>query len=115
MKRMLMLGLALLILAAHPVQAEEAVDAGDMARKAQNPLTAMVSLPFQYNWTRGMQPYDQTYSVLNLQPVIPFGLGEKWSLITRTILPLTSLPDGLQSINGLGATSLTGWFSPNPD
>ncbi len=84
-----------------------------LAEAAQNPLAAMISLPFQNNTTFGDNDGD-VLNVLNVQPVWPFTLSEEWNLITRTIIPQISAPNpnGGQ-INGLGDTSMTGWFSPS--
>jgi hypothetical protein len=50
---------------------------------------------------------------LNVQPVIPFP-GEKWNIITRTIIPVNSVPVGqTDSVFGIGDTSLSIFFSPN--
>ncbi len=70
----------------------------ELAKATQNPLATMISLPFQNNTNFGLGPNDRTQNVLNIQPVVPFGLGDNWNLITRTIAPLITQPD-------LGATS----------
>src|SRR4030095_12844003 len=51
---------------------------------------------------------------LNIQPVIPFSLGENWNLITRTILPYIYQEDriGTSSQSGLGDTLLSLFLSP---
>lgn len=58
-------------------------------------------------------PHNRNVNVLNIQPVIPL-LGGK--LITRTIIPIVSIPDftqekGMQS-SGLGDIVLTGFYVP---
>ena len=52
----------------------------------------MISLPFQNNTLFGVGPDDDVANVLNIQPVIPFTVGE-WNIINRTIAPLIYLPD----------------------
>lgn len=50
-----------------------AQDTGDLAKAAQNPVAAMISLPFQNNILFGVGPdEDDVANVLNIQPVIPF-------------------------------------------
>ena len=49
--------------------AEEEEEA--LAKKAQNPLANLISLPFQNNTSFGVGPLDRTQNVLNIQPVIP--------------------------------------------
>jgi hypothetical protein len=87
----------------------------DLAKATQNPLASMISLPFQNNTNFGIGPGDDTQNVLNIQPVLPFSLGEDWNLVTRTIVPVMSQPGfapGESRTNGLGDVTLTGWVSP---
>src|SRR6478735_6509013 len=64
----------------------------DLAAAAQNPVAAMYSLPFQNNVYGGAGPsHNATANVLNIQPVLPFTVGE-WNIISRTIAPLVYLP-----------------------
>ena len=63
-----------------------------LAAAAQNPVAAMISLPFQNNTFFGAGPnHDKTANVLNIQPVLPFTIGD-WNIISRTIAPLIALP-----------------------
>ena len=49
---------------------------------------------------------------LNIQPVVPYP-GEGWNVITRTIIPVNSVPVGeTDSVFGIGDTSFTAWLSP---
>ena len=93
-----------------------AQDDAELAKKTQNPLSDLISLPFQNNTSFGLGPNnDRVSNVLNIQPVIPIGLGEKVNLITRTIIPIVSLPDPTkesEAITGLGDILFTAWFSP---
>jgi hypothetical protein len=69
-----------------------AQDQADLAKAAQNPVAAMISLPFQNNTLFGVGPDDDVANVLNIQPVIPVTIGD-WNLINRTIVPVIYLPD----------------------
>ncbi|MBK4723286.1 hypothetical protein JJL56_31010 [Azospirillum sp. YIM DDC1] len=70
-----------------------AQESGDLAKAAQNPVAAMISLPFQNNTLFGVGPNDDgVANVLNVQPVIPVTVGG-WNLINRTIAPITHLSD----------------------
>lgn len=97
-----------------PQTDEDAAQAGALAKAAQNPIAAMVSLPFQYNVNSGVGEFERRQSVVNVQPVIPFKLGEGGAnLITRAIIPLTSIPIGeTDSVFGIGDIQWTGWYSP---
>ena len=83
-----------------------------LAKAAQNPLAALVSLPFQANFNNGFGEYDRMFFNLNIQPVVPFP-GERWNIISRTIIPVTSVPIGeLDSVFGIGDTSLSLFWTP---
>jgi hypothetical protein len=87
----------------------------DLAKQAQNPIANLISLPFQNNTNFYAGPEEGTQNVLNIQPVLPFSVGANWNLVTRTIFPVTSLPEstaGGQRTNGLGNTLFTAFFSP---
>jgi hypothetical protein len=87
----------------------------DLAQTAQNPVANVISLPFQNNANFNFGPLEKTQNILNIQPVIPFSLGEDWNLITRTILPVISQPalfPGDDRTYGLGDTVFTAFFSP---
>jgi hypothetical protein len=93
-------------------------DSHELAKKLQNPIASLISVPFQLNFDTGFGPKDADRATLNIQPVIPFSLNEEWNLITRTIVPVIyqdSLADGLSSDFGLGDTTQSFFFSPkNP-
>ena len=82
----------------------------EIAKASQNPLTAMYSLPIQNNTSFG----DETRNFANIQPVLPFDVGDDWTLVTRTIIPVVyngaAAPD--DSEWGVADTSVTGFFTP---
>lgn len=92
-------------------------DAVGLAKKLANPVAALISLPFQYNYDQNIGPLDKgSRSTLNIQPVIPFALGEDWNLISRTILPVISQNDivpGTSSQSGIGDIVQSLFFSPS--
>lgn len=67
-------------------------DATELAKKLQNPVADLISVPFQLNMNYDYGPENDTQSVLNIQPVVPVSLNAEWNLITRTIVPLVSQP-----------------------
>ena len=91
-------------------EAEEAA----LAKATQNPLAAMYSLPFQNNTTFGMGEFKRTQNVLNIQPVIPMGLGSKVNLINRIIIPVITQPSNTEdnSTTGVGDIVYYAWLSP---
>ena len=91
---------------------DHAAEQEDLAKTVQNPLASLVSLPFQANYNNGVGEHDRLFFNLNIQPVVPFP-GEKWNVITRTIIPVNSVPVGeTDSVFGIGDTSFSVFLSP---
>ena len=87
----------------------------DLARQSQNPVSDLISVPFQNNINFNLGPNDRTQNILNIQPVAPFHLTENWNLITRTIAPVIYQPDILDDSGGefgLGDINTTWFLSP---
>ena len=90
-------------------------DAAELAKKLSNPVSSLISVPLQNNWDAGVGTNDVTKYTLNFQPVIPISLGERWNLITRTIVPYVSFASpapGAPGAGGLGDTMQSFFFSP---
>ena len=108
--------MALASAAAVPAHAE--MSAEELAKLAQNPVGNLISVPFQNNTNLNFGPEKGTQNVLNIQPVIPISVNKDWNIITRTILPVISMPSlgpGIDSTNGIGDTVFTAFLSPaNP-
>ncbi len=91
-------------------------ESAELARAVQNPIADLISLPFQNNTNFDFGPRERTQNVLNIQPVIPFSLGEDWLAITRTIVPIVSQPSlgpGQDRKTGLGDIVFTAFLSPS--
>jgi hypothetical protein len=87
----------------------------ELAKKTQNPVADLISVPFQNNFNFSAGPKDATIYVLNVQPVIPLRLTEDWNLITRLITPIINQPslfEGGESAFGLGDINPTFFLSP---
>jgi hypothetical protein len=48
----------------------------DLAKKLQNPVASLISVPLQFNWDTGIGSEDVSRYTLNVQPVIPFSLNK---------------------------------------
>ncbi|HMU62918.1 MAG TPA: hypothetical protein PKA66_14130, partial [Gemmatimonadales bacterium] len=87
---------------AETTKAEAEAKATELAKAAQNPVANMNSIPVQFNWTTGGGLGDETQSVVNVQPVLPLPIDEKWNLISRTVVPFVSLPaGGIDRVTGI--------------
>jgi hypothetical protein len=90
-----------------------AQDADELAKQTQNPVSSLISVPLQGNWDFGLGDRDAVGSLLNIQPVMPFGISPSTNIILRVIMPLTSQPaSGGARVNGLGDIVATAFFSP---
>src|SRR5262249_12013629 len=72
---------------AQPTPPPSQAESQELAKQLSNPISSLVSLPFQFNWEQNVGPHDQTRFVLNVQPVMPFALNPKVNLIARVIVP----------------------------
>lgn len=95
-----------------------AEDEAELAKKLQNPIASLISVPLKLNWDTGIGPKNVDSYVLNIQPVVPVSISEDTNLIVRTIIPIikTEAPvSGLDSESGLGDVLQSFFFSPkNP-
>jgi len=99
-----------------PALAQEADGQSGLAQELTNPLASLLTIPFQMNYDSGIGPADDGWKLqTNIQPVLPFDLGEDWNLITRTIVPVIWQDDlypGAGSQFGLGDINLSLFASP---
>jgi hypothetical protein len=94
---------------------ESEQSATDLAKKTQNPIADLISVPFQYNTFFETGPKGKTQNVLLVQPVIPMTLNDDWNFIARPIIPFIEQPPltAAQHRNhGLGNIQFQGFFSP---
>lgn len=91
-------------------------DTQDLAKKLQNPVAAMISVPFQFNYDHGLgSGHAGSRLTLNIQPVVPFALDNGWNMVTRTITPIiwqNKLTAESGSQFGLGDIAESIFFSP---
>lgn len=90
-------------------------DSGELAKKLQNPIANLISVPFKVDWDTGIGPSNANRSTLFIQPVIPFSLGSDWSVISRTIVPVIdarSTAPGISNASGLGDVTQSLFFGP---
>ncbi|MCX7068818.1 MAG: hypothetical protein NTW85_14155 [Methylococcales bacterium] len=117
MNKIKQIALITLTLTLNPVFAEEVKkdSESELAMKLQNPVANLISVPFQSNWDFGIGPKKAMQYKVNVQPVLPFSISDKWNLITRTIMPIyyqESVAEGSKSLGGLGDINQSFFFSP---
>ena len=83
----------------------------DLAKKTQNPVSDLISVPFQNNFNFSVGPEGEMRYVLNIQPVVPQRISEQWDWIHRAIIPVI---DQLAPVDkfGLGDIQYQGFLSP---
>jgi hypothetical protein len=104
---------AMLLAQGRAAATEESTE--ELAKKTQNPVADLISVPFQNNFNFNAGPNERNVYVLNVQPVIPVHLTHDWNLITRIITPIVNVPElapGLGSASGLGDINPTFFLSP---
>ena len=90
-------------------------NAKELAQELANPVSSLISTPFQLNFDENIGPLDEGSRLsLNIQPVVPITLNDDWNLISRTIVPVVKQTDifpGSGSQSGLGDTVQSFFFS----
>ena len=88
----------------------------DLAKQLANPVSSLISVPFQQNIQFGIGPANAGWQdLMNIQPVVPFGISADWNLVARMIMPVTYQDEifpGAGSQFGIGDTTFQFFFSP---
>jgi len=87
----------------------------ELAKKTQNPIADLISVPLQSNFNFGTGSKEKMVYVLNVQPVIPINLTDDWNLIARFVTLIVNQPSlfsGVDSAAGLGDVNPSFFLSP---
>lgn len=83
----------------------------DLVKELQNPVSALISAPFQNNFEFNLGPDDDGFKyTLNFQPVIPVPLSPSLNLIIRTIVPFIHQDDVIPGTSQDGLSDITQSF-----
>jgi len=91
-------------------------DTEKLAKDSQNPISSLISLPFENNIHFNNGPENATTYLLNVKPVYPVRFSENWNLVNRVIMPFIYQDErfpGEGSRGGIGDTTYQGFFSPS--
>jgi len=106
--------LAIMLISALNFYAQEPISGAssteELAKKIQNPVASLISIPFQNNYDFGKD--IRPTNTLNIQPVVPFKITKNINLITRTIIPIISAPVGNDRKEGIGNINFSAFFTP---
>ena len=109
------LAFATIPLFAQEAATDEKAEAAELAKKLQNPIASLISVPIQSNWDFGIGPENAMRYTANVQPVIPFSISEDWNLVIRTIVPVIYAEAPVKGVGdeaGLGDVLQSFFFSP---
>jgi hypothetical protein len=97
-------------------QSESPVNATNLSKEAENPVTRQITVPLRYEADFLDGPTDATKETFEIdQAVMPFRLNDDWALITRTKLPFEAQPPkklGESWADGLSNGYTTFFVSP---
>jgi hypothetical protein len=107
--------------AQEPKEAPKAPPAGssqaemlELAKASQNPVADMNTVPIQFNWFSGGGLGNQTLSQTLIQPVLPLPLSKDFNIISRTVVPVMSIPAaGGEKLKGIADIQEQIYLSPS--
>jgi len=99
-------------------QDQDAVDpeaAAELAKKLNNPVASLISVPLEYNKDSNIGPSESgEVWTFKASPVVPFDISDDWNLIARSIITYVDqdIPDYGLNESGLSDIAVQLFFSP---
>jgi hypothetical protein len=90
-------------------QPDKEKEARQLARESQNPVSSLIAVPFHFDSSGGIGPFQRTQYLFSLEPVVPIPLKGAWTLVPRLIMPFVGQPEIAQP---KGSTWGAGDFNP---
>jgi hypothetical protein len=82
----------------------------------ENPVSDLISVPFQSNTDYNIGLFDRARETFNIQPVIPISLTRELNVVARIIVPIIYQPD-VDNVgggsSGVGDTTATFFLAPS--
>ena len=91
-------------------------DAAELARKLSNPISSLISVPFQNNTDYGIGELKGSRNTMNIQPVVPISLTKNLNLIARWVQPLITqynITGPQEKQSGLADAVVSTFLSPS--
>lgn len=112
----LIIGCSCIFFLTTQAQEKPANSAEELAKKLANPVSSLISLPFQNNTDYGIGALKGSRNIMNVQPVIPVSISPEINLISRVIFPLIAqynITGAGQSQSGMGDVLASAFLSPS--
>ena len=113
--RLFVIGLLLFAQLVCPLFAEDTSNPEELAKKLSNPVSNLISIPFQNDFESGLGAgQNGSRYTLKVQPIVPVSFNKDWDLIIRPIVPLINQSNvyGSSAQKGLSDSQLQLFFLP---